>query len=206
MSPRRVGLLGGTFDPVHAGHVDLALACASALRRDEIRLVPARTPPHKPPAVASVLDRWAMVALAAADHDALVPDARELRRDGPSWTIDTIEEILGEDPSLDLHLLVGAASRADIATWRRWQDVVARAKVVATGRAGIDMDAVAARAAAALPPGRLEVVAHEPPPWSSRQIRRRLAEGDPCRDALDARVADYIAKTGTCYRREETTR
>lgn len=196
-APRaKIGILGGTFDPVHRGHVDIALACAAELGLDEVRLLPARLPPHKPAPIAGAFDRHAMVALAGSAHRRVVPDPRELGRVGPSWTIDTLEEIRQERPLPLLYLLIGADSLRDLPTWRRWTDIVSLAAIVATARAGIDLDAAVQAIAPALPEACLHVVRHEPPGWSSREIRRRLHAGDPCEDALDPLVADYIRKCG----------
>jgi nicotinate-nucleotide adenylyltransferase len=192
----RVGLLGGTFDPIHRGHVDIALACAAALALDEAWLLPARLPPHKPPPIASAFDRHAMVCLATSTHARVVPDARELGRVGPSWTIDTLEEIRRERPELELFLLIGADSLRDLPTWRRWNDIVSLASIVATARAGVDLDATVEGIAPLLQGGRLHVVRHEPPGWSSRAIRDRLHSGDSCEDALDPLVSNHIRKCG----------
>ena len=192
----RIGLFGGTFDPIHRGHVDLALACQAELGLDGVWLMPASLPPHKPAAMASAHHRLAMVALAAAAHDSLVPEPCELERAGASYTVDTLERIHATRPDVEVHLLVGADSLRDFSSWRRWRDIVSLAKLVATARVGVDLDAALASASSAIPSDRLLIVRHEPPGWSSRELRARLCWGDPCRDALDGAVAAYIEKCG----------
>ena len=190
----RVGLLGGTFDPIHAGHLALATACADALDLHEVLLLTNRTPPHKPQACATGPHRHAMVALATAEHPRLVADPRELERQGPSWTIDTLEELTRERPEASLFFLLGADSLGEITTWHRWRDVLAACVVAATGRAGHDLDA----ALAAIGPdarGRVASVHVEPPPWRSRELREALAaRGAAPSGALEPAVADYIRK------------
>ena len=192
----RIGLFGGTFDPIHRGHVDLALACRAELGLDAVWLVPAALPPHKPAARFTAHHRMAMVALASAGHECLVPDPRELEREGPSYTIDTLERIHAERPGVELNLLMGADSLRDFASWRRWREIIDLATLVATARAGVDLDEALAAARGIIPSDRLRIVRHEPPGWSSRELRARLAAGDPCHDALDGSVVEYIQKCG----------
>ena len=91
---KRIGLLGGTFDPVHIGHLRGALEVAESMQLDELRLVPSARPPHRDTPQVSALDRLAMVECAVAGVSPLVVDDRELKRDKPSYTIDTLEQML----------------------------------------------------------------------------------------------------------------
>ena len=97
---------------------------------------------------------------------------------------------------MELNLLMGADSLRDFTSWRRWREILDLATLVATARAGVDLDAALASARVVIPADRLKVVRHEPPGWSSRELRERLRSGDPCHDALHGAVADYIKKCG----------
>jgi nicotinate-nucleotide adenylyltransferase len=191
---RRVGLLGGTFDPIHSGHLDIARACASALGLDEVRFLATSVPPHKPQPVAAGHHRHAMVALATAEHADFTADPRELLRGGTTYTIDTLEEVGSEMPGAELHFLIGADSLRDLPAWRRPADILRQAVVVAVGRDGVDMDEAAAAFESEIASRRVVVLRHEPPPWSSTALRASLREGAPPPGALPGPVASYIRK------------
>jgi len=132
---RTIGIFGGTFDPVHRGHIAIAQDFRQQLQLDELRLVPARVPPHRAPTQASGEDRLAMLQLATANTE-LVVDDRELKRDGYSYTIDTFDSLrreLGDDVSLVLCLGSDAFSQLD--TWQRWQELLACAHLAVALRA-----------------------------------------------------------------------
>lgn len=192
MTPRRIGLLGGTFDPVHAGHLAVAAACRLRASLDEVRFVVNRTPPHKPPAEADAIHRLAMVELAVASEPAFVADGCELEREGPSWTIDTLERLVAEDRDSELHLLVGGDSLRDFPTWRRAPDILRLARLVATGREGLDLDAAAR--ASGVPPERLLLVRDPMPPWRSRDLRLALRSGRPPEGSIPGAVVEYIRR------------
>jgi nicotinate-nucleotide adenylyltransferase len=196
MSPRRrVGILGGTFDPIHSGHVDLAAFVARAIHLDEVRLLANNAPPHKPPAVANAFHRHAMLALASAGTRDVVPDPIELEREGVSYTIDTLARLEAVRPQDQHYLLVGADSLRDLHSWRRWREILDRAIVVSTGRSGVDLGVVRRERAEEIAAGRVIVVDHEPPPWSSTSLRQDLAAGRaPPEGALTEAVGDYIRK------------
>ena len=108
MAGSALGILGGTFDPIHNGHLELARELVAALPLSAVRLVPAGDPPHRPPPVASAVDRLAMTELAIAGHAGLEVDAREIVRAGRSYTVLTLEELRAEAPMRPLALIVGA--------------------------------------------------------------------------------------------------
>src|SRR5206468_2830981 len=103
-----LGIFGGTFDPVHCGHLELAREVRAALRLAAVRFIPAGDPPHRAAPVAPALHRLAMVELAIADHPGLEVDAREIQRRGRSYTVESLEELRGELPLRALALIVGA--------------------------------------------------------------------------------------------------
>ncbi|MFJ2387031.1 nicotinate-nucleotide adenylyltransferase, partial [Pseudomonas koreensis] len=123
--PRRIGVLGGTFDPVHIGHLRGALEVAEALLLDELRMMPSARPPHRDTPQVSAQDRLAMVECAVAGVPPLVVDARELQRDKPSWTIDTLELMRAEMAAeTQVFLLLGWDAFCGLPTWHRWEELL----------------------------------------------------------------------------------
>jgi nicotinate-nucleotide adenylyltransferase len=152
---RPLAILGGTFDPIHNGHLRAAWEAAEALDA-EVRLVPARTPPHRPPPVAHAAGRVALLRAALAGQERLGIDTRELDRDGPSYTVDTLASLRGDiGPDRPLVLLVGADAFAGLASWHLWQDLFTFAHIGVLNRPG---------------------VSHEPSPELSAFIAGRRAE------------------------------
>lgn len=134
--PRPLAILGGTFDPVHNGHLRGAWEAAEALDA-EVRMVPARTPPHRPPPVADAAGRVALLRAALAGQDRLTIDTRELDRDGPSYTVDTLASLREEiGPERPLVLLVGADAFAGLASWHLWRRLFDLAHVGVLTRPG----------------------------------------------------------------------
>jgi nicotinate-nucleotide adenylyltransferase len=190
----RLGILGGTFDPIHAGHLDLARACREAASLDEVLFLANRLPPHKEQALASGYHRHAMVALATSGDAGFVADPRELLREGASYTIETLAALGGERPDADVFFVMGADSLRELPSWRRWRELLERATFVVAGRGGLLAASALAGQSEDFPRHRVMVVAHEPPPVSSTDLRRRLAAGEaPTGDVPDA-VLDYILK------------
>ena len=171
---RRLGVFGGTFDPVHLGHVASAKEIAEAFSLERVLLVLSARPPHKPPGEAApIADRWRMLVLAVEESRSagtMLLDACdiEMRRDTPSWTVDTLREISALHPDCELFFIIGADAYAEIDTWSRPGDLLQLANVVVTSRPGwndqndngpdrgtppeVDDDAVHARGSAPLPP------------------------------------------------------
>lgn len=131
-----IAILGGTFDPVHIGHLRVAWEAAETLGA-QVRLMPAHVPPHRPPPVASAAERVRLLELALAGQQRLVLDTRELRREGPSYSIDTLLELRQEtSPAQSLILLLGADAFAGLPTWNRWQELFDLAHIVVLTRPG----------------------------------------------------------------------
>lgn len=131
-----VAMLGGTFDPVHYGHLRLAAEVRDALALPEVRLVPAGDPPHRGAPEASAADRIAMLELAVAGFPGLTIDTRETRRSGKSYTVLTLEELRSERPRSPLLLLLGADAFRGLASWHRWQRLFDLAHLVVVPRPG----------------------------------------------------------------------
>jgi nicotinate-nucleotide adenylyltransferase len=135
-------ILGGTFDPIHYGHLRLAADVKSAVGLDEVRLVPAGDPPHRAPPVASAEHRLAMTGLGCEEFPGLVADAREVHRAGPSYTVLTLESMRAEEPKRPLALVIGADAFAGLEAWRRWQQLFTLAHFLVVERPGTEFDPV----------------------------------------------------------------
>lgn len=123
MTVRPLAIFGGTFDPVHIGHLRAAWEASEALGA-EVRIVPAKIPPHRPQPVASATERAAMLQAALAGQDRLQCDLRELEREGPSYTVDTLESLRAEiGAQRPLVLLIGADAFAGLSGWHRWREL-----------------------------------------------------------------------------------
>ena len=134
----RLGIYGGTFDPVHYGHLLLAETCREQLKLDEVRFVPAATPPHK--TALRITDGHAradMLRLALSGYPEFVVDRRELKRKGASFTVDTLSEFAAEFPDAELFFLAGADSLRDLLTWREPERITQLATLVACNRPGL---------------------------------------------------------------------
>ena len=202
---------GGTFDPVHHGHLLVARSARDALGC-AIRMMPAADPPHRPPPGASAGQRARMLALAIDGEPGLVLDERELHRDGPSYSVDTLRALrvaLGD--AAPIALLVGADSLLGLPGWHEWTALTGLAHVVVADRPGNRLDerlppALAAHLAGrwtddpgalgAAPAGRVLRLRQPVHPGSATEIRRRIASGEHWRDLVPATVADYIDRHG----------
>jgi nicotinate-nucleotide adenylyltransferase len=192
----QVGILGGSFDPVHLGHVHAAAAVRARAGLDRVELVVAARPPHKPACTAPFADRVAMARLAVQGHPGLGVLDLEGRRKGPSYTFYTVTKLSSERPGDDLALLVGADMLADLPTWHRAAELVAAVTVVAFARPGFGFEEPQKALLGAFPEARLVTVEVPPKEASSTEIRRRIAGGDPAPDLLDPAVAGYIFEHG----------
>jgi len=189
--PTRIGIFGGTFDPVHAGHIETAEAVRQALDLDRMLLVVANEPWQKEGtrSVTPAEDRMAMVVAAVEDYPDLLPDRREIDRGGPSFTIDTVEELRTEHPSADLVLVVGADVVADLPTWRETDRLAGQVTLAVVGRPGSPVVPV--------PTGwRSVAVPVAPIDVSSTELRRRLEAGQAVGDLLPDGVMRCIRRRG----------
>jgi nicotinate-nucleotide adenylyltransferase len=184
----RRGVLGGTFDPIHLGHLRAAENARESLELDEVLFVPSASPPHRRAPLSSALDRFAMVALATAAHPRFVASDVELLRDGPSYTADTLGALQRRGD--DLFLIVGSDTFGEMVTWKDPDRIFASCTVAVAERPG-------APDTAAPPHGaRVERVAGPGLPVSATDVRRRVREGKSVRYLVPDAVADYIAKRG----------
>jgi nicotinate-nucleotide adenylyltransferase len=204
----RLGLFGGTFDPIHRGHLDVAHAARHALGLSQVWLVPARVPPHRRPPTASAAHRFAMAALACADAPALLLSDLEMDGDSPSYTEATLDRLpaLGIDVR-SIFLVTGADAFRDIQTWMGFPGILDRCHFVAVSRPGRSapelrelLPGLATRmidAGQGLPATPSVILVDAPTaPVSSTEIRRRLQEGGGIDDLVAPGVAAYIEKHG----------
>ena len=131
-----IGVLGGTFDPVHFGHLRLALEMCEGLALKELRMIPAGQPPHRGVPAASARDRLAMLEAAVAGTDRLRVDPRELQREGPSYTVDTLASLRAELPDDSICLIVGMDAFNALTTWHCWQELLNLAHIGIARRPG----------------------------------------------------------------------
>ncbi len=131
-----IGILGGTFDPIHHGHLRCAQELLQDLPLDEVRLVPCRIPPHRDTPHASVEQRLRMLKAALYGAPALLVDDRELLREGPSYTVDTLHSLRAELGATSLCLIVGMDAFNGLDGWHRWQELIGLAHIVVAHRPG----------------------------------------------------------------------
>jgi nicotinate-nucleotide adenylyltransferase len=197
-----IGVLGGTFDPIHYGHLRPAQEALQKLPLAELRFVPAGQPPHRPPPVATSSQRLAMVELAIRGLPGFRVDDRELRRGGPSYTVLTLESLRAERGAAPLCLLIGMDQFRGFESWHRWQEIPDLAHIVVLSRPGTVPGILPAWAQGRVaedgavmqrtPAGRLVFLGVSPQDISATRIRSALAKGDPVAGMLPDAVLEYI--------------
>jgi nicotinate-nucleotide adenylyltransferase len=219
-----LGIFGGTFDPIHCGHLELAREVRAALHLLAVRLVPAGDPPHRAAPVATATQRLAMVELAIEGIADLEADGREVDRPGRSYTVTTLESLRDEAPARPLALIVGADAFADFPEWHRWHELFLLAHVVVVMRPGSTLDDALSPALAAewqrrhttdattlhaRPAGAIFVQAITPHDISANSIRAQLARGSPgvaaVRGLLPSAVLAYIDRNRLYRPRPDAT-
>jgi nicotinate-nucleotide adenylyltransferase len=183
---RAIGLLGGSFDPVHHGHLIVAQVAAEALGLDELRFMPAREQPFKRGRhAAAAADRAAMLELAVAGVPGFAVERAELERPGPSYSVDTLEALRAREPESAFTLLLGADTALELEAWHRAAELPRLARVAVFARPGTPIPGSPLIAAT------VEVPAVE---ISATEIRRRVRTGRPIRYWVPDAVADYVAR------------
>jgi nicotinate-nucleotide adenylyltransferase len=202
----KTGILGGTFDPVHQGHLDVAEAARAALALDRVILMPARVPSHRQRPVASASHRFAMVALAIGPYPYLSVSDEEMQDDAPSYTVNTLDRLAGRGVDLrQVFFLTGADAFRDIRTWKQYPAVLDRCAFVVVSRPGQPapglremLPELAARMRQTpcdiSDRPSIYLVDAATSPAAATDIRTRVAGGTSITDLVPAPVADYIQK------------
>lgn len=193
--PERIGVFGGTFDPVHNGHLHIAREVRQALGLDHIIWLPAGKPPHKRGQMISAdRDRLTMLELALSKSSGDEISTIEFDRSGPSFTADTLEHLARLVAPAELVFIMGEDSLRDLPTWKDPQRILAVSELAVAGRPGVDADIDSLALQLPCLQHRLSLVPMQEFAVSSTEIRRRVAAGDPIDDLVPSAVAAYIAK------------
>jgi nicotinate-nucleotide adenylyltransferase len=192
----RLGLFGGTFDPIHLGHLILAEQCREACGLDRVWFVVAGEPPHKRGDRTAVAHRLEMARIAVAGHPAFAVSEIETKRPGPHYSVETLEVVRREQPDDDLFFLIGADSLSELPTWRKPGRIAELATIVVVNRPGIEE--VATANFPIFGPGSRAIVPVTIPPIgiASTDLRRRVMDGKSIRFMVTRGVQAYIEAQG----------
>lgn len=194
MAIKRIGLLGGSFDPVHLTHMALAQTAYTALNLDAVELIPAGKPWQRGALAASTTHRLAMLKIASRNTPWVTINSSELERDGPTYTIDTLRQ-LASGP--EYYWILGADQLQNFCTWHRWADIARYVHLAVAPRPEASMAIPQALQELLSRLGRtLITLPLVPSPLSATSIRQRLSEGKPTAGLLDVAVAQYIQHNG----------
>lgn len=193
----RIGILGGTLDPIHNGHIEIALAAMDVLGLDGVALMPSGDPPHKPRAT-DKRDRMEMAKLAAAEHPGLYASDVEIARRGTTYTVDTLSALSVERPDVQWTYIIGADTLNTLDSWREFPRVARLCDFAVINRPGCDVELAKLRASAieACYGTRVALLPVSGPALSSTKIRRRVAAGEDISGEVPAPVAAYIRDRG----------
>lgn len=184
--------MGGTFDPIHHGHLVAASEVQAWFNLDEVVFVPTGAPWQKSDReVSPAEDRYLMTVIATASNPRFRVSRVDIDRPGPTYTIDTLRDLAAEMPGADLHFITGADALADIFTWRNAEELFSLANFVGCTRPGYEMDPATL---AAIPAERVEMVEIPALAISSTDCRRRTVRGEPVWYLVPDGVVQYIAK------------
>ena len=193
----RIGVFGGTFDPVHVGHLVVAAGALDALGLDKVLFVLAGTPPHKPGhIVTSNEDRWAMLELAVVGRTGFELSDADLRREGPSYSVELLSELRSEHPQDELYFIIGADSLRDFHTWRHPASIPELSTVAVAGRPEIELDVDTATRRTPALMGRVVVIQIPEIGVSSTDIRQRVRNGKQIWYQTLGSVERYITERG----------
>jgi len=211
-----IGIFGGTFDPIHYGHLRTAFELLQALRLGEIRFMPAGDPPHRERTIATTEQRVAMVAAAIADQPGFVLDDRETRREGPSYSVDTLAALRADFPTRPLCLLIGMDAFLGLPKWHQWRDILQLSHLVVAHRPGwraptmgplgemlVDHGTGRVDDLHESLAGRIYIHAVTQLEISSTEVRKLIAAGRGPRYLMPDPVRTIIESTG-CYGRKPT--
>jgi nicotinate-nucleotide adenylyltransferase len=194
----RLGVLGGTFNPVHCGHLRLAEEAVSQFSLEKVLLVLSAIPPHKANQdIAETLTRWKFLTLACRGNSTLVPCDLEMTRTGPSYTVDTLTQIRGDlSPEDQIFLILGLDAAVEIQTWKSWRTILEKVNVVVAHRMGSDLTLLSPEVVE-----RIQIFEIPQIDISSSRIRKMLKEGQSIRYLVPENVREAILSEGV-YSRE----
>ncbi len=196
----RIGLFGGSFDPIHRGHVDPVQAARRELRLDRVIYLPTALPPHKPGrALAPAHARYAMVEMALLDEEGLYASTFELTLERPAYTVETLEHFRRTQPGAELYLIVGGDSYAELDHWVRWQEIPDLARLAVLTRPGwtLEEPPLSPELAALARGGRVDFLRQPPVDVSSTRLRELFALGEaPPAETVPHSVVRYVQKYG----------
>lgn len=202
--PRLICLFGGTFDPVHYGHLKPLDELQQYLAADAIHILPASVPPHRPPPRASSEQRLNMLQLALDEYPGFTLDSRELERSGPSWTVLTLQSFRQQYPDSSLCLVMGSDAFNGLTSWYHWQQIPQLANIIVIERAGMETstrpDWAIEHVVADVDSLRVSMcssilfVSQKGYEISATEIRARVAEGLDVTGMLPEKVIDYIRR------------
>ncbi len=197
-APERLGVLGGTFDPIHLGHLQAARAARAAHSLSRVLLVPAAEPPHKRGEAAAARHRLSMARIAAAAEPGLEASAIEVERGGISYTVDTLSQIARAHPGAELFFIIGEDTVPELPLWKDSPRVFELARIVTVNRPGprrrFERALFPRVAAGVLERCERDRVVMEPADIASRDIRRAILAGEPFEHLVPAGVGEYIRK------------
>jgi len=194
-SRRRLGVMGGTFDPIHHGHLVAASEVADLFDLDEVVFVPTGQPWQKDRAVTAAEDRYLMTVIATASNPRFTVSRVDIDRGGPTYTRDTLRELRAMNPEADLFFITGADALASILTWQDWQEILSLAKFVGVSRPGYELDGE--HIAAALKDSADDALTLVEVPAlaiSSTDCRKRAEENRPIWYLVPDGVVQYVSK------------
>ena len=202
---RRIGIMGGTFDPIHVGHLITAEMVRSSAHLDEILFIPSARPPHKDGArAASAADRLTMTHYAVQENPHFSVSDIELRRDGPSYTVDTIAQLHAEFENAELFFITGADAMNDLYLWHEPKLLLRSCRFIVATRQGVPLDEVLiAEKFTAEERGHIEVLPTPHLEISSTVIRARIRAGLSIRHLVPRAVEEYIEKRGLYREHDE---
>lgn len=197
--PRRIGVFGSAFDPPHLSHLALVRAAITQLGLDAVRVLPTGYAWHKNRPLSPAAHRLDMARLAFADEPLVQVDERELHRPGPTYTIDTLNELQAETPGAELYLILGGDQAQAFPSWHRWQEIVQIAIISIAARSaatrtdcGTNIGAVSTTPLLNLPGVRFRILNLSPTSLSATEVRHRVAVGLGINHLVPAGVARYI--------------
>jgi len=179
-----LGILGGTFDPVHNAHLAMARAALDHLGLERVLFIPTGPTHYRTPASASPRDRVEMLRLALSAEPRFQIDERELQEGASGYTVDTLRMLKAESKDAELYLLMGADQYEKLASWQRPDELRRLARIAVFGRPGISMKE------------KVKLIPMDPMPVSASEIRARAKRGEDLRGLVPSAVANYIARRG----------